>query len=462
MSIAASIIAKYLIIIFMVLYALECIIYFVVKSREKRRSSNIRQIIYIFFIHVLCYGSIYIQQREIKVLILYLAEVSMFTVYMILYHKIHKVYSRFLMNNTVFLLMLGYTMLTRLEFKSALKQFAFSVVGLIVAFFIPYIMTAFKDMRKWDKLYAAIGIIFLLTVFIPGVGMTLNGSSNWIKVAGVSLQPMEFVKILFILFVSSSIMQAERIRDLLINAAITGVFLIILVLQKDFGAVLIFYISYIMMLYLATGRSLFMFAGLGALVFGVLFGYIFLKNNLFAHVMVRYEAWKDPFANRSTGGYQVSESLLSIGTGGFFGTGLGRGKPGLVPVVQSDFIFSAICEELGVIFGLGVIIVYFSSFIAIQNIASKCKDAFFKYLSFGIAICFIFQVLLNIGGVIKFIPSTGITLPLVSSGLSSLYSTLFMLSIIHFNYKIVANQNEKYEIERERAIEEEYEEQFAR
>ena len=456
MSIAISIAAKYMIIFFMVLYALECILYFVVKSREKRRSSNIRQIIYIFFIHVLCYGCIFIQQREVKILILYLAEVSMLTVYMILFHKIHKVYSKFLMNNMVFLLMLGYTMLTRLEFKSAVKQFAFSFVGLLIAFFIPYLMTALKDMKKWDKIYAIVGILFLLTVFVPGLGKTLNGSSNWIGIGGFSLQPMEFVKILFILFVSSSIMKAERIRDLLINAAITGVFLIILVLQKDFGAVLIFYISYIMMLYLATGRSLFMFAGLGLLVFGVLFGYIFLKNSLFAHVMVRYEAWKDPFANRSTGGYQVSESLLSIGTGGFFGTGLGRGKPGLVPVVQSDFIFSAICEELGVIFGLGVIIVYFSSFIAIQNIASKCKDAFYKYLSFGIAICFIFQVLLNIGGVIKFIPSTGITLPLVSSGLSSLYSTLFMLAIIHFIYNLVAEQNIKYEIERERAIEEEY------
>jgi peptidoglycan glycosyltransferase len=124
--------------------------------------------------------------------------------------------------------------------------------------------------------------------------------------------------------------------------------------------------------------------------------------------------------------------------------------PYLIPVAESDFIFSAICEELGVLFGLALILIFVSTFIAITNIAMKCKRPFFKYVAFGIAVCLIFQVLLNIGGVTKFIPSTGVTLPLVSYGVSSVFSTLIMFAIVQYTYILVNKEAEKIEKEKAR------------
>ena len=157
--------------------------------------------------------------------------------------------------------------------------------------------------------------------------------------------------------------------------------------------------------------------------------------------------WKDPWAYRETGGYQLSESLFAIGTGGFTGLGLGKGMPYYIPVNESDFIFSAICEELGVIFGLCLILIYVSGFIAMANIAMKCKNPFYKYMTFGFAISYIIQVFLNIGGVTKFIPSTGVTLPLVSYGISSVFSTLIMFSMVQFVYILVGKEGETIEAE---------------
>ena len=203
------------------------------------------------------------------------------------------------------------------------------------------------------------------------------------------------------------------------------------------------------MVYLATSRPTFMFLGIGLLVLACFAGYVLFKDSLFAHIMVRITAWKDPFKYIDSQGYQLSESLFAIGTGGFAGTGLGRGMPYIIPVAESDFVFSAISEELGVLFGLALILIYLSSFIAIQNIAMKCKNPFYKYVTFGIALCYIFQVFLNIGGVTKFIPSTGVTLPLISYGVSSVFSTLIMFSIVQYTYILVSEEADNVEKERQ-------------
>ena len=186
--------------------------------------------------------------------------------------------------------------------------------------------------------------------------------------------------------------------------------------------------------------------GVGACVLG----YMLFKDNLFAHIVVRVHAWQDPFAYQQSEGYQVCESLFAIGTGGFAGSGLGNGMPYLIPVAESDFIFSAICEELGVVFGLALILIYLSSFIAMQNIAMKCKMPFYKYVTFGIATIYIIQVLLNIGGATKFIPSTGVTLPLISYGISSVFSTLIMFSIVQYTYILVSKEADDLEREKEK------------
>lgn len=158
--------------------------------------------------------------------------------------------------------------------------------------------------------------------------------------------------------------------------------------------------------------------------------------------------WKDPFAAYDNGGYQVAQSLFAIGTGGWFGLGLFQGEPETIPVAAEDFIFSAIAEEMGIIFALCIILVCVSCYIMFLNIAMQLHSMFYKMVALGLGTCYIFQVFLTIGGVTKFIPSTGVTLPLVSYGGSSLVSTLIMFAIIQGLY--ILREDEEETIERKK------------
>ena len=445
-----SIISKYLILIFMALYVWKCFSYFTAHTAVKRKSNLNHQIVYIFIIHALCHVCMYFNTKDKSVLIYYLVEIFIASMYLLIFHKVYREASRLISNNIAFLMLIGYTMLFRLSTTLAKKQFVLATVALIITSFLPAVMKRLPKMKEWGRAYAIIGIGFLLMVFVPHVGVSVNGSRNWINIAGLGIQPMEFVKILFILFIAASMVKIETVKELFINALVAAVFCLILVAEKDFGAMFIFYICYVLMVYLATSRTTILLAGIGLIVGGVAGMYLLFKDtSFFSHILVRVEAWKDPFKYQSTGGYQVCESLFAIGTGGLTGSGLGKGMPYLIPVAESDFIFAAICEELGVLFGLALLLIYVSSFIAIINIAMRCKDPFYKYMTFGMAMCYIIQVFLNVGGTVKFIPSTGVTLPLVSYGLSSVFSTLIMFSMIQYTYIIVSKEALEVENEKE-------------
>jgi peptidoglycan glycosyltransferase len=245
-------------------------------------------------------------------------------------------------NNVAFLMLIGYTVLLRLSPKLAVRQFILASIGLGVTIFIPFILGKFRNMKDRYILFGIFGILLLLSVFLPGVGKVVNGSRNWIDLKFISLQPMEFVKIIFIFFVASSLVKLSTLKELIINAAISAGFMLVLVLEKDFGAVMLFYVVYFSMVYLATSRAIFPILGLIFMVAACALGYMLFKDSLFAHIVVRVLAWKDPFAYQDTYGYQVCESLFGISSGGFAGTGLGNGMPYLIPVAESDFIFSAI------------------------------------------------------------------------------------------------------------------------
>ncbi len=452
-------ISKYLIIIFMVLYTIKCFTILSASDEEKRKKKLNKQIVYVFLIHFLCYLTLYLRMGSIKLLIFYAVQIFVAVFYMVVFHSIYKDSSRLLTNNTAFLLLIGYTILTRLDFALAVKQFIFATVGLVITAFIPFIMDRWRNLRKYGVFYGIIGIMFLLTVWVPGLGIEKYGSRNWISMHGFTLQPMEFVKIIFVMFVASMLVKANTFGDLFLNAIISASYMGVLVLEKDLGAAVIFYVTYVFMVYLATSRPIFLIGGLGLGVLAVVGGYTLFKDSLFRHVMVRVEAWKNPFAHIDTSGYQVSQSLFAMGTGGYVGSGLGSGKADTIPVSESDFIFSAICEELGVIFGLALILVIISIFISFVNISMKSRKAFYKYIAFGYASIYMLQSFLNIGGVTKFIPSTGVTLPLVSYGVSSVLSTLIVFSIIQgvcviSNKEAAKNEKEK---ERIRAIKQQYE-----
>ena len=219
--------------------------------------------------------------------------------------------------------------------------------------------------------------------------------------------------------------------------------MLILVASKDLGAALIIFVVYLAMLYVATRQPLYLAAGLGAGSVASVAAYY-----LFGHVRTRVIVWKDPFASYDNGGYQVAQSLFAIGTGGWFGMGLFQGEPDTIPVADEDFIFSAISEELGLIFALCMILVCVSCYVMFLNIAMQLHNMFYKMVALGLGTCYIFQVFLTIGGVTKFIPSTGVTLPLVSYGGSSLLSTLIMFAIIQGLY--ILREDEEEDIERKK------------
>ena len=227
----------------------------------------------------------------------------------------------------------------------------------------------------------------------------------------------------------------------MITTALAAFHVLILVASKDLGAALIIFIVYLVMLYVATSQPLYVFAGLGAGAAASVVAYY-----LFNHVRVRVIVWKDPFASYQNGGYQVAQSLFAIGTGSWFGTGLFQGKADAIPVAETDFIFSAICEEMGLIFALCIILIFLSCYVMFLNIAMQLHNRFYKLVALGLGTCFIFQSFLTIGGVTKFIPSTGVTLPLVSYGGSSVLSTLIMFAIIQGLY--ILREDEEEDIER--------------
>ena len=245
-------------------------------------------------------------------------------------------------------------------------------------------------------------------------------------------------------FIASLLSKHNEFKDIVKITLLAASYVIVFVVSKDLGSGLIFFVAYLVVLYVATGKPFYLFSGLGAGSVAAYAAYF-----LFSHVRVRVTAWRDPWSYIDKEGYQITQSLFAIGTGGWFGLGLAKGLPGTIPVVESDFIFSAISEELGGITAVCIILISLSCFIMFINIAMKMKKEFYKLVAVGLSTLYIFQVFLTIGGAVKFIPSTGITLPLVSYGGSSALSTIIMFSIIQGMY--VLNQNEVDVNERKKA-----------
>lgn len=446
-------VSKYIILLLMVLYTLSCFTIFKQVSEEEKNEKLNKQIIYVFLMHFLCYLTLAVNRPEDmkEIIIFYGLQILVATLYMYLYHYFYPYSSRVITNNMSFLLLIGYTMLTRLDISLAKKQFVIATSALVLVSAVPYIMDQYKNLRNYGKIYGVLGILALASVFVFGVEQ--YGSLNWIKIGPLTLQPMEFVKILFVFFIASMLSVSRDFKQVMIITIFACVHLGVLVLEKDLGGALIFFVIFICMIYVGTGKLRYLalyFAG-GSAMAGLAF--LLFKDKLFSHVLVRINAWSDPWEDISGQGYQIAQSLFAIGSGGYFGSGLTKGSPKIIPVSESDFIFAAISEEFGVLFGLALILVCFSCFIGFISIAMKVRNRFYKTMAFGFAICYMFQTFLSIGGVTKFIPSTGVTIPLVSYGGSSVLSSLVMFAIMQGISTIENKEAKKIEKER-REIEE--------
>lgn len=430
-----TIVSKYLILLLCFIYTLSCFTVFRSKKTAEDKAEILdNQVWYLFAFHFVCYFILFIQTWELRVLFFFAAQIVFFELVMLLYPRIYRRCSREVVNNICFLLGIGFIMLTRLSFDLAVKQFIIVVAAFLITALIPLCIEKMTFLNKLGWLYAIVGFLMLATVML--FGSSKNGSTNWIVISNFAFQPSEIVKIIFVFFVASILSKAKEFKDLVKVTLVAIVYVGLLVVEKDLGAALLFFMIYMMMLYAATAKVKYLLAGFGSGAVASVLAYL-----IFHHVKERVMAWRDPFAIIDGKGYQICQSLFAIGTGSWFGLGLNQGRPTDIPVYESDFIFSGICEEFGVLFGLCVILICISLFMSIMQISTRIKGLFYKLLCLGFGICYIFQVFLNVGGVTKFIPSTGITLPLVSYGGTSIACTLLMFGIVQGLY-MISNKKE--------------------
>lgn len=420
--------SKYLVMISMLLYTYLGFVIF--RYPEKRKKDRILNQMFglMVFMHLINYLVLYINTENYKLLILYGVELLLILFVVFVYHWIYPNLNELVMQHMMMLLTIGYVFMARLSYRVAVRQVTFSCIGIIACMVVPIIIEKFKKLKKLSYLLAILGIVILLAVLLFGVEN--NGATNWIKIGNlIQLQPSEFVKILFVFGMAGLLADVKSFKQIVIVSILAAIHVLVLVAGTDLGGALIFFITYVVMLTVATGKLFYLFAGMGGGSVAAVIAY-----QLFSHVRVRVMAWKDPWSLIDRQGYQVAQSLFAIGTGGWLGMGLSQGLPNSIPVVTSDFIFSAISEEMGAIYAICMILICMSCFIMFINISMRLKDTYYKLIALGFSIMYAFQVFLNIGGVTKLIPSTGVTLPLISAGGSSLLTTIVMFNVIQGLY----------------------------
>lgn len=431
--------SKYVITLFMALYAYECFAVFRYDNEEARSGIYTRQNILMLLIHFSCFMAICFETGEMSYLFFYAFQQIVLFATVVLFHMIYPKANRLIINNMCMLLSISFVVLTRLSYDKAVKQFIIVAFSIAVAMIIPFFVHKMRFLKSLTWVYALAGIAALAVVLI--LGSVTYGSKISYSIGGVSFQPSEFVKIIFVFFIASALYESTTFFEVFTTAVVAGIHVIILVISKDLGSALIFFVVYVLMVFVATKNPLYLLAGCGGGVAASLIAY-----QLFAHVQVRVQAWRDPWSEIDSAGYQITQSLFAIGSGGWFGLGLFQGTPESIPFVEADFIFSAIAEELGIIFAMCMILVCISCFIMFMQIAIKLNDRFYQLIAFGLGIIYIFQVFLTIGGGSKFIPLTGVTLPLISYGGSSVLTTLIMLAIIEGLY--IIRKDEEKELKR--------------
>lgn len=432
--------SRYLMILLIAVYTWFNFRYFSFRDEGKQKKICGHQNRCMFLIHLLAYTVMWLKTEDVRLLAFYAAQVVLFLCYIYVYRLFYRNASRLLVNNMCMLLTVGFIILTRLSVDRALKQFVIVAAAALITWIIPYVMDRVWQLAEIPWVYGVLGLVLLGVVLISG--NSSYGAQLSIGIGGLSFQPSEFVKISFVFFAATMFYRSTKFKTVLVTTLVAGLHVLILVASRDLGSALIFFVTYVLMLFVATGKWIYLAGGTGAGAAAAVLAY-----RLFDHVKTRVLAWRNPWSDIENKGYQITQSLFAIGTGGWFGMGLYQGMPGKIPVVEKDFVFSAVSEELGGIFALCVLLICFGCFLQFMMIASRMQAVFYKLTAFGLGMVYIVQVFLTVGGVTKFIPSTGVTLPFISYGGSSVFSTFILFGVMQGLYILKRNdeEEERYE-----------------
>lgn len=429
--------SKYLMIILVILYTFQCFTVFKRRSEQKKKKILRKQFSLIVLFVTVGYLVIFLNKIDYFVVALYAGILLYFILLQLLYRLFYPKASMLVVNNMCMLLGIGFVILGRLQIGFAMRQFVIAAIASVVALLIPVLIRKMHFLSKLRWVYAVVGILFLGVVLV--LAKTSGGAKLSIEVAGITFQLSEIVKITFVFFMASSLQKDHTFKNVVITTCVAALHVGILVLSTDLGTGLVFFVTYLVLTFVSTKKISYSLAGLaGGSVAAVGAYYVF------DHVKRRVVYWKNPFADYSHA-YQIVQGMFAIGAGGWFGAGLCQGSPNTIPLATTDYVFTAISEELGSVFGICLVLICMSLFLMVVNISMKIRNPFYKMIALGLGTEYAFQVFLNIGGTSKFIPLTGITLPLVSYGGSSVMSTIIMLAIVQGLYILREDEDEKIE-----------------
>ena len=336
---------------------------------------------------------------------------------------------------------IGYVMITRLDPDLASRQSAWTLIGMCALVGTLAFSTNLDMLAPYRYTLALVGVILLLLPTLPKIGQTVNGARIWLRFGQFSIQPGEFAKIVLAMFLAGYLVDKRELLTISTRrigpfnvpdikhfgplGLAWGMALIVMVYQRDLGSSLLFFTLFVVMLYLATARTVYVLAGVSLFGLGAAVGF-----RTFNHVQERVTAWTGAFDVPKDEGFQVVEAAFALADGGLTGVGLGQGTPGRIPAAETDMIFAAIGEELGLMGATAILFAYLIIVSTGLSVAVKVRSPFQKLLAAGLTALIGFQVFIIIGGVIRVLPLTGVTLPFVSYGGSSLISNYIILGIL--------------------------------
>ena len=304
-------------------------------------------------------------------------------------------------------------------------QSLYALGGILVMFAGAAFIRFWRQWKKYTPLLMGLCILALASPFAPVIGIYKFGARNWVGVGPITVQPSEFMKPVLILCLASGFSNRPRFARCLPTIAFAAMCCGVLLAEKDLGAVLLYFLTTVAMYYVATSNAFISLAGLGMGAGAAVIAYRALP-----YVQDRVAIWQNPWSDPQESGYQLIQSLIAIGSGGLFGMGLGMGMPRDIPLYYSDFIFASITEEFGLIFAIGLLAVYVLIIMRGLIVAFNARTSFHSLAAFGLVIMLGLQTMLIAGGNTKLLPLSGVTLPLICSGGSSLVSTFFSMGLL--------------------------------
>lgn len=336
---------------------------------------------------------------------------------------------------------IGIAFVTRLAPDMAGRQLLWLFAGVAVLILLLALIKTLDQLADYKYTFMIVGILLLLSPMLPIIGSEVNGSRLWLQIGGFSFQPGELAKICIVFFLAGYLAQHREmlsifswkvgpvhlpsLATLLPLIVMWALAFLVVVLEKDLGSALVLFLVFLAMLHVATGKKFYII--IGVIMAGIA---AFLLYRFFGHVQTRVEIWLDPFADPQGSGYQLVQAIYSFADGGIFGVGIGKGLCTNIPYVESDFIFAAIAEETGLLGAAGVLLLYLTFAIRGVCVAARAKSDVSSFIAVGGTAIIILQAFIIVGGVTRLIPMTGITLPFISQGGSSLICGFIIVALL--------------------------------